>query len=288
MRSRNRGAACVGCRRQPAADSSRRRYASAPAPAAAAAARKHRSCAGSVPNSGTAAGRRGADRAASREWTRVHRGLPPLRRRRDQFRRIGMARPANSSAVGAFSTTWPACITTMRAERWPASARSWVMKIVAMPSLAGEIADQIHDDGLRGHIETGGRLVGDQQRRLRGQRDRDHDALAHAARHFERIGLGAPRRIGDADRAQHLDRLRRRLAPRHIAVADQHVGDLAADRTDRIERGARILEDHRDFAAAHSRNRLGFAASRSSPPNMRVPRGDPRRPGRECPSPHRR
>jgi hypothetical protein len=40
---------------------------------------------------------------------------------------------------------------------------------------------------------------------LAGQRDRDHDALAHAAGHFERIGLGAPRRVGDADGAQHLD-----------------------------------------------------------------------------------
>ena len=31
----------------------------------------------------------------------------------------------------------------------------------------------------------------------------------------------------------------------------QHVGDLLADRPDRIERGARVLEDHREFATAH-------------------------------------
>ncbi len=44
---------------------------------AATAARRPRSCADSVPNSGRAAGRRGADRAASREWKRARRGLPP-------------------------------------------------------------------------------------------------------------------------------------------------------------------------------------------------------------------
>ena len=71
--------------------------------------------------------------------------------------------------------------------------------------LARKVADQIHDDRLGGDIEAGGRLVGDQQRGLCGERNGDHDALAHAAGHFERVGFGPPRRIGDADCAQHLD-----------------------------------------------------------------------------------
>jgi predicted DNA-binding protein (UPF0278 family) len=33
-------------------------------------------------------------------------------------------------------------------------------------------------------------------------------------------------------------------------VAAQHVLDLVADLADRVERGARVLEDHRDLAPA--------------------------------------
>src|SRR3546814_6920925 len=35
-----------------------------------------------------------------------------------------------------------------------------------------------------------------------------------------------------------------------IAVLQQHVGDLVADPADRVQRDARILEDHRHLAAA--------------------------------------
>ena len=50
---------------------------------------------------------------------------------------------------------------------------------------------EVHHRLLRGDVETGGRLVGDQQLRLAGERERDHDALAHAARELERIGVVA-------------------------------------------------------------------------------------------------
>ena len=33
-----------------------------------------------------------------------------------------------------------------------------------MPRFARQLADQVHDHGLRGDVEPGGRLVGDQQR----------------------------------------------------------------------------------------------------------------------------
>ena len=39
--------------------------------------------------------------------------------------------------------------------------------------------DQVHDLGLDGHVEGGGRLVGDQQFGEAGQRHRDHDPLGH-------------------------------------------------------------------------------------------------------------
>ena len=40
---------------------------------------------------------------------------------------------------------------------------------------------QIENLRLDGHVERGGRLVGDQQLRLAGQRDRDRNPLPHAA-----------------------------------------------------------------------------------------------------------
>ena len=48
---------------------------------------------------------------------------------------------------------------------------------------------QIEDLGLGGHVERGGRLVGDQQLGIAGQRHRDHRALAHAARKLEGVAI---------------------------------------------------------------------------------------------------
>jgi len=47
--------------------------------------------------------------------------------------------------------------------------------------VAVELHDQVEDLRLNGDVERGGRLVGDQQRRLVGKPHGEHDALAHAA-----------------------------------------------------------------------------------------------------------
>ena len=47
--------------------------------------------------------------------------------------------------------------------------------------LAGELDHQVHHRFLGRHVETGRRLVGDEQPRPAGQRERNHRALAHAA-----------------------------------------------------------------------------------------------------------
>src|SRR3712207_7792710 len=44
-----------------------------------------------------------------------------------------------------------------------------------------ELAQQVEDLRLDRHVEGGGRLVGDQDLGLAGDRHRDHHALAHAA-----------------------------------------------------------------------------------------------------------
>ena len=116
---------------------------------------------------------------------------------------------------------------------------------------SGQFDDQVHHRFLRGDVEAGGRLVRDQKLRIAGQRQRDYHALAHAARQFERIGVIAFAGTGDLDRLQCLDCLFAAIADhRLLHMLAQHVLDLVADLADRIERRARILEDHRDLAAA--------------------------------------
>ena len=63
--------------------------------------------------------------------------------------------------------------------------------------------------------------------------------------------MRAPLRLGDADAPQHLDGLapwpRAARSPWCRAIG---LGDLLADREERVQRGHRLLEDHRDVVAA--------------------------------------
>ena len=43
---------------------------------------------------------------------------------------------------------------------------SWVMNTTPMCISSLQLANQLQDLGLNGHVQRGGRLVGDQQRRL--------------------------------------------------------------------------------------------------------------------------
>ena len=121
-----------------------------------------------------------------------------------------------------------------------------------------QIEDQIEDLRLDRHVERGGRLVGDQHPRVAGQRHRDHRALPHAARQLVRVFLGPLLRLGDLDEPQHLDGLVHRRGFRQILVQPDRLADLGADRHDRVQRGHRLLEDHRDLVAADVAH-LGFA-----------------------------
>ncbi len=125
--------------------------------------------------------------------------------------------------------------------------------------IALEVADQRQDLLLRGDVERGGRLVGDQQLRFQHQRHRDHDALALAAGEAVRIGGEDALDLGQADLLHHVeDALLARLGV-EIGVGAQDLVDLAADRHHRIERGHRLLEDHRHLRRA----RAGAGGGRS-------------------------
>ncbi len=114
-----------------------------------------------------------------------------------------------------------------------------------------QIPDQGQDLRLRGNVERGGGFVRDQESRIERKRHRDHGALALATRQFMRIGARGGFRIGDAhvfEQRQHPGADR---GAGQVGMDRKHLADLIADAAQRIERGHRLLEDHRDAGAAH-------------------------------------
>ena len=67
------------------------------------------------------------------------------------------------------------------------------------PGLLLEIAEQLEDLRLHRHVERRGRLVGDEEVGLVGERHRDHHALALAAGKLVGIGAEPALRFADAD-----------------------------------------------------------------------------------------
>ena len=116
--------------------------------------------------------------------------------------------------------------------------------------LARQILHQFENLRLNRHVEGGRRLVGDDEAGIAGKPDRDHHPLAHAAGELMRILIEPALRVGDADQPKQFDRARSRLLVIHPELNLQRLGDLQSDGQDRIERGHRLLEDHRDVAAA--------------------------------------
>ncbi len=113
-----------------------------------------------------------------------------------------------------------------------------------------QFAHQVEDLRLQGDVKRGGRLVGDQKAGIAGQRHRDHHALAHAAGELVRILVDPLVGRGDVDAAQQLDGALARPSPRTTAMAQDRLDDLVSDGEARIERGHRLLEDHRQPVAA--------------------------------------
>src|SRR5690606_15836551 len=79
--------------------------------------------------------------------------------------------------------------------------------------------------------------------------------LPHAARQLVGILVDPPFGRRDAHRAQHLDGLGARRGLVELLVQAQRLADLVADGIDRVQRGHRLLEDHRDLVAADAPQR---------------------------------
>ena len=87
-----------------------------------------------------------------------------------------------------------------------------------MPRLAADRREQLQDLRLNGGVERRGRLVGDQQVGISGQRHRDHDALDLAAGELVRIGGEPARRVGNADEIEQPPRFGLHRHAREIAM----------------------------------------------------------------------
>ena len=127
-----------------------------------------------------------------------------------------------------------------------------------------QLADQIENLRLYRHVERGGRLVRDQQARIARQRHRDHHALAHPARQLMRIVVDAALGVGNPDHPERLDRAIAGFGATGLLMKPDRLANLAADGEDRIQRGHRLLEDHRDPRAANMPH-LGLAEFQQIP-----------------------
>ena len=95
--------------------------------------------------------------------------------------------------------------------------------------LALQALQQLQDLRLDRHVERRGRLVGDQQVRLVGERHGDHDALALPARELMRKGVQALLGIVEADLAQQFDHARARGRFVEAMVQLHDLADLLLD-----------------------------------------------------------
>ena len=119
------------------------------------------------------------------------------------------------------------------------------------------LLDELEDLRLRRDVERGRRLVGDQQCGVEDQGRRDHHALALAAGDLVRIGGVHALGIGQAHRFEHGEHPGTALRLVEIGVNAQHLLDLVANRQHGVERGHRLLEDHRHAVASQGAQALG-------------------------------
>ena len=172
---------------------------------------------GSAARSGTRRG--GAIRSGGRPGIAVRRPLPDalaleLRQRAEQrlgVRVLGVVEEVERRAPAPRSG--PAYMTTMSSAASATTPMSWVMMIIAMSCSCAQVLEQVEDLRLDGHVERRRRLVGDQQLRVAGERDRDHHALAHPAREAVRVVVEPLGRVRDPHLLEQLDRPLARVPP---------------------------------------------------------------------------
>ena len=115
--------------------------------------------------------------------------------------------------------------------------------------IALQLTDDVEDLRLDGHVQCCRGFVGNQQRRLAGQRHGDHGALAHAARERMRVAVEQALGVGQAYFFQQGSGLFACIRHAQALVQDQRFGYLVANREHRVQRCHGLLEDHGDLVA---------------------------------------
>ena len=113
-----------------------------------------------------------------------------------------------------------------------------------------QLADQDEDLLLRGDVERRRRFVGNEQGGIEGQRRGDHHALTLSAGDLVGVDVVELRWIGQMCRGHHFQHAGAACGGIHVRVDAQHLVDLRAAGLHGIERGHRLLEDHRHAGAA--------------------------------------
>ena len=112
--------------------------------------------------------------------------------------------------------------------------------------------DQLQDLRFHGDVQSRGRLIGDEQPRLCGERDRDEGALPHAPRKLMGKLLVPSLRRAHPHLGQELGRPVLHAGARQRRVVAEVLGDLKADGVDGIQGAQRILKDQGDLPAPQS------------------------------------
>ena len=114
-----------------------------------------------------------------------------------------------------------------------------------------QIVEQIENLGLNGHIQSGGRLVGNQQVGFIDERHGNHDALQLTAGKFVRILLHAAFGFFDANPLQQCQCFLSCLFFAELFIVyPRRFNQLRTDTHKRIEGSHRLLENHADAVAA--------------------------------------
>ena len=103
---------------------------------------------------------------------------------------------------------------------------------------------------LDGHIKCRGRFVGDDEVGFGNQGHGDHDALTHSAGEFVRIHSHALFRVGNSHVGEHGQGAFAGVGAADFFVDQQRFHQLLFDTQERIQASHRVLENHRDAAAA--------------------------------------
>ena len=116
--------------------------------------------------------------------------------------------------------------------------------------LVPKAVEQPDDPGLNRHVERRRGLVGDQELRPTGERDRDGDPLSHPTGELVRERVERALRIRDPYLAQGLDGQLGGCSPSEAEMQAHVVGELRPDGQHRVQGSHRVLEDHRELTAA--------------------------------------